>query len=225
MFSVTYVSKRSKEGSVFKRKFEASEVESIRSYLSSLRQSGSARARFPEVDVFFEESSSFTSSYAQHALKPNATVSESFALLIISEAFADPYPFLRYNPSQQTFKMRVLSLLTLFASTAAFTSLGNNIQSSTSLKSTNVNELARQEQMERQRMVQEIRNKGVQHKLPEPGDIAADRAKSELRVQQQVQEALRYFDQKKATAAKQVSPLMGLAFNGQKLKPFFNGSP
>jgi hypothetical protein len=140
--------------------------------------------------------------------------------------------------------MRVLALLTLLPSAAAFSTFCNMPpRSNASVQSTSLNmqnrKVVRQEQIERGLIVDEIRKNGIQNGLPERPVLAsiqdeaqepvatfatdqqaaaAQAKKQKLKVQQQVQEALRYFEEKaqkasavkKATAAKKASPLKGL---------------
>ena len=121
--------------------------------------------------------------------------------------------------------MRVLSLLTVFASAAAFSPSGNlppqNDISSMIRSRSALNYMFDDVllvQMERQRIVEEVRKTGVQLKVPEPTyaasiqdevqqrttafatpvQAAIARAQKNLRHGQQVQEALRYFDEKEA---------------------------
>jgi hypothetical protein len=139
--------------------------------------------------------------------------------------------------------MRVLALLTLFASAAAFSPFGNmppqndasSVRSRTSLNySLNyTNEQVQQERMQRKLIVEEIRKKGVQLKISEPSYSAsikdeiqqrtttfatpAAQAKKQLKQEQQVQ------DQKKDSASKQASPLLRL-LNSKQTLSFFHGS-
>lgn len=102
----------------------------------------------------------------------------------------------------------------------------------------------KQERMERKLAVEEIRKNGVQLEAPEPSysasikeeiqqrtttfttpvQAAAAQAKKQLKHEQQVQEALRYFDQKKASASRQASPLTRL-LDGKQTLSFFYDSP
>lgn len=99
--------------------------------------------------------------------------------------------------------------------------------------------MVHQAQMERKLMIEELQRSGAHQQASEPShaasiqneaqhrttnfatpfEDAAAQVKKKLRHEQQIQEALRYFDEKDASAAKQISTIMG-SFDDKHTRPF-----
>jgi hypothetical protein len=118
--------------------------------------------------------------------------------------------------------MRVLALLTLFASAAAFSPVNDasSVRSRTSSSLNYMQELVQQERIERKLIAEEIRKNGVQLQLTEPTysasikDEVQQRGNGNPTGEQEFQDAQRYLLEQKGPATKQASPFMGL-FKGK----------